>query len=130
MAKNVEIPEIPRFSNEIPEIPKFSEKEKAQALAVVMMCATQSGLVNQLFPDDGDPDMTKFTNVGTKEDFLGKFIGNVKNTHAESVFVHYCEALTTLFATIVQDYSPPYCPGGKNGPVFQNISDVVNHYDN
>ena len=108
------------------DIPKFNDKEKAQALAVVMMCATQSGLVNQLFPDQGDPDTTMFKQVGTDKDLLVKFMGNVKNTHAETVFVHYCEALTAVFATIVQDYSPPYCPGGGNGSVFQRICNAVN----
>ena len=109
------------------EIPPFNDKEKAQALAVVMMCVTQSGLVNDLFPHDGSkPNYEMFTKVGANKDFLDKFIANAKNTNVVPLFVHYCRALTTYFATIVQDYSPPYCPGGGNGAVFERIHKAVN----
>src|SRR5436305_15142853 len=93
------------------EIPKFSDKEVAQALAVVLMCATQHGLVNHLFPKDGaSPKLDKFTDVGVKGELLQKFIQNANQTHAAPVFRDYCEGLAALHSTITQNYSPPYCP--------------------
>ena len=106
------------------EIVRFSDKEVAQALAVVLMCATQHGLVNDLFPKDGsEPKLDKFTNVGAEKDLLKKFIQNAKQTHAAPVFRDYCEGLAALHSTITQNYSPPYCPGGQ---VFSDINRVVN----
>ena len=106
------------------EIPEFTEKEVKQALAVVMMCVTQHGLVNELFPETGEePKFDSFTDVGADIKLLKKFVDNANKTHAAPVFAHYCEAVAAVYSTITQNYSGPYCPNGK---IFEDVNGVVN----
>jgi len=102
----------------------FTPQQKATALFVLMACATQDGLVDDLFPSAGDPDYhTHFgQDLNVDKDFLGVFVKKCNDLQVAPAFAAQCRALLTSFSSIADNYGGSYCPSGD---VLRELSAVV-----